>query len=84
MSFILSNHAEQERQRRGISLELVHSILNHPQQIVNEKYGRKAYQSQIDLRGKRFLLRAIVADNVDPAVVITVYLTSQISKYWRT
>jgi hypothetical protein len=30
-----------------------------------------------------FLLRAIVADNVDPAVVVTVYRTSKISKYWR-
>jgi hypothetical protein len=30
-----------------------------------------------------FLLRAIVDYRVDPAVVITVYRTSKIDKYWR-
>jgi len=46
---------------------------------------KKAYQSQVDFgQGKVFLLRAIVNDSVDPAVVITAYRTSKISKYWRS
>jgi len=28
------------------------------------------------------LLRAIVDDTVDPAIVVTVYRTSKIAKYW--
>jgi len=32
---------------------------------------------------KTFLLRAIVNDGVEPAVVITAYRTSKIEKYWR-
>jgi hypothetical protein len=32
--------------------------------------------------GKMFLLRAIVADDIDPAIVVTVYRISKISKYW--
>lgn len=33
--------------------------------------------------GKVFLVRAIVDDAVSPAVVVTVYRTAKISKYWR-
>ena len=42
------------------------------------------YQSKVDFgNGKIFLLRVIVVDNIDPAVVITTYKTSRIEKYWR-
>jgi hypothetical protein len=85
MKFKLSRHAQEEMQRRGIPLTLVESTLQHPQQIVPERAGKKAYQSQLDFGGGRiFLLRAIVDDSVDPAVVVTVYRTSKISKYWST
>lgn len=84
MNFIFSNHALQELQRRGIQRALVESVLNNPQQIVTEKEGKKAYQSQVDFGGgKIFLLRVIVADRIEPSVVVTVYRTSQIAKYWR-
>lgn len=43
-----------------------------------------AYQSQIEFHGKMFLLRVIVAQDVEPEVVVTVYRTSRIGKYWRT
>jgi hypothetical protein len=62
---------------------LVESILNAPQQIIAEKAGRKAYQSKVDFGGKTFLLRIIVNDDVDPAIVVTAYRTSKVEKYWR-
>jgi hypothetical protein len=31
-----------------------------------------------------FLLRVIVDDGVDPAVVVTVYRTTKIEKYWKS
>ena len=84
MRFRLSHHAQEEMQRRAIPLALLESVLKGPQQIVPEKSGKKAYQSQLDFGGGRiFLLRAIVADDVDPAIVVTVNRTSKISKYWR-
>ncbi len=83
MNFIFSNHALQELQRRGLQQNMVESVLNNPQQIIAEKEGRKAYQSQVDFGGgKIYLIRVIVADNSDPAVVITAYRTSKITKYW--
>ena len=85
MAFVFSRHAREEIARRNIPQILVDSVLNNPQQIVPEYGGRVAYQSQLDFGGGRvFLLRAIVIDTIDPAVVVTVYRTSRISKYWRT
>ena len=85
MKFKISQHASEEMQRRAIPLTLLETVLQNPQQVVPEYGGKKAYQSQIDFgEGKIFLLRAIVDDKVEPAIVITVYRTSKISKYWRT
>lgn len=84
MRFRLSNHALQEMERRGIPQGMLEAVLENPQQVVPEREGKKAYQSQIDFgEGRIFLLRAIVNDDIDPAVVITVYRTSNIQKYWR-
>ena len=84
MNFRLSNHAGEELPRRNIPRDLLDSVLDNPQQIVPERGGKKAYQSQLDFGGgKMFLLRAIVDDSTDPAVVVTVYRTSKIDKYWR-
>lgn len=85
MKFKISQHASEEMQRRAIPLTLLETVLQNPQQVVPEYGGKKAYQSQVDFgEGKIFLLRAIVDDKVAPAIVITVYRTSKISKYWRT
>jgi len=84
VKYKLSRHARLEMERRGISLDLLEQLLQNPQQIVAETRGKEAYQSIIDFgSGKRFLVRAIVADENDPPVVITVYRTSKIHKYWR-
>lgn len=84
MKFKLSNHALVEMERRGIPREMLERVLDNPQQVIVEREGKKAYQSQIDFGGGRmYLLRAIVNDALDPAVVITVYRTRNIQKYWR-
>ncbi|MGB7291271.1 MAG: DUF4258 domain-containing protein [Thermodesulfobacteriota bacterium] len=83
MKFRFSKHAKQEMVRRKISSELVESVLESPQQIISEKGSMKAYHSQIDFGGgKIFLLRVIINDNFEPPVVVTVYRTSKIEKYW--
>jgi mRNA-degrading endonuclease RelE of RelBE toxin-antitoxin system len=83
MEYNFSRHAQTEMERRKISVDLVESVLDNPQQVISEKEGRKAYQSKIDVGGRAFLLRVIVVDDVEPVVVITVYKTSKIDKYWR-
>ena len=84
MKFTFSAHALQECDRRGIRLDIAQSVLNNPQQIVPEKFGRQVYQSQIVFEKDRsFLLRIVVDTRVKPYMVITVYRTSKIDKYWR-
>jgi len=84
MQYRLSYHAQIEIERRSIPLTLVESVLGNPQQIILEREGRKVYQSKIDFgNGKIFLLRVIVVDSIEPALVVTVYRTSQIEKYWN-
>jgi Domain of unknown function (DUF4258) len=83
MRFQFSRHAQEEMERRSIPMSVLEAVLHTPQQILPEYGGKKAYQSLIEFSGKRCLLRAIVADDVDPAIVVTVYRTSKIAKYWR-
>ena len=84
MEFRLSRHAHEELERRGIPLNLLERLLQEPQQVIHEAPGKKVYQSKIDFGGgKIYLLRAIVSEECDPPLVITVYRTSKISKYWR-
>ena len=65
MNFKLSRHAKEEMQRRAIPLALLASVLQHSQQVIPERGGKKAYKSHLDFGGgKFFLLRAIVDDTV--------------------
>jgi hypothetical protein len=37
----------------------------------------------MEINGKRYLFRVMVNDTVNPPVVVTVYRTNKITKYWR-
>lgn len=85
MTFRISRHASEQIRRRGIPPGLLDSVLEQPQQIVPQPDGNHVYQSQLDFGGgQMYLLRAVVNDSVEPPVVVTVYRTSNINKYWRT
>jgi len=84
MDFELSEHARDELVLRSIPPVILKGLLDQPEQIVEEREGRQAYQSRIDFGGGRiFLVRAIVAVDVTPAIVVTVYRTRRIARYWR-
>jgi hypothetical protein len=73
--------------RRGIPLALVQGVMDHPEQrLVDEsRTGRWIYQSRLRFEdGKMYLLRVVVAEDEQPPVIITVYRTSKIEKYWST
>ena len=83
MSFNLSNHARQELARRDIALAEVEAVLAAPGQIVPEHGGIVCYQSQTTCDRKPCLLRVMVNEAGEPKVVVTIYRTSKISKYWQ-
>lgn len=82
MSFRLSNHARQELARRDIALADVEAVMKEPEQSVQEHGGIVCYQSLATHSGKPCLLRVMVNEDADPVVIVTVYRTSKISKYW--
>jgi len=67
----VSTHAEEEIERRAISLALVEAVLEKPDQVVPEPGVLNAYQSQFDIGGMMFLPPVIVDDSADPAIVVT-------------
>lgn len=84
MRYRISRHAMEEMDRRGISPELLDSVLLVPEQTVPGKDGLTIFQSLTKFSdGRVFLVRAVVNTIVDPIVVVTVYRTSKIDKYWR-
>ncbi|NCQ94800.1 MAG: DUF4258 domain-containing protein [Microcystis novacekii Mn_MB_F_20050700_S1] len=85
MNYQLSLHAQEQIEQREIPLAMVESVLVSPQQLIPQSDGTKVYQSQLDWgKGKIYLLRLVVRDELEPWLVVTVYKTSKISKYWRT
>ncbi|MGB3517294.1 MAG: DUF4258 domain-containing protein [Elainellaceae cyanobacterium] len=84
MNFRFSNHALEEMEKRKVPISFVEAILENPQQTLQQDEEITIYQSQFDFgTGKLYLLRVFINITVDPAVVVTVYRTSQIKKYWR-
>jgi len=83
LRYQLSTHAQEEIERRRIPQEWVESVLEKPDQVVLERGALKACQSKREISGKMFLLRVIVDDGADPAVVVTAYRTTKIEKYWK-
>ena len=84
MNFEFSKHAETELVLRKIPRAMAEEVLRQPQQIVTERAPRKAYQSKVEFGDdKTFLLRVIVDDTVEPAIVVTLYRTTKINKYWK-
>lgn len=82
-AFTLSRHTRDEMERRGITSAAVEAVLLDPEQVVPGYGGLRVYQSRLEMEGKTYLVRAVVNDEVDPNVVVTVYRTSKITKYWR-
>lgn len=68
--------------KRNIPETLITEILSKPQKIIDQN-GKKVYQSIVFIDGSKFLVMIFVNTQKKPNVVITVYLTSKISKYWR-
>ncbi len=80
----LSRHAEDEMARRQIPRAWVESVLDDPNQRIQQSALMEILQSRFAAEnGKMYLLRAVVATDKDRPVVVTIYRTSKIEKYWR-
>ena len=81
--FILSKHAKEQLAIRKIDEGLVWKTVEKPQQEIEGGSGKKIYQSVIDEENGSYLIRVFVNVAKHPKVIITVYKTSKIQKYWE-
>ena len=84
MDVIVTDHARFEIQRRGIEETDVIAVINKPQQRIPSLKGGLVLQSKYfdKIEGKDMLLRVIGKESPKGFVLITVYKTSKIEKYW--
>lgn len=62
---------------------MVEDAVINPEQIV-EGYGdRKVAHKKVFIYDKEYLLRAVYEETEEMIVVVTAYLTSQVSRYWK-
>lgn len=80
MSIVLSKHAKEQINLRGISEEIVWSIL-HSSNFFGIEDGLSVYQGTVSENNKMYLIRIFVNERVNPNLVVTVYKTSKINKY---
>ncbi len=83
MKFEFSKHALAQMKLRNISKEKVESMLRNPGQIITQGKN-KIYQSIItENPDEKYLIRAFVNENKTPPLIITVYRTTKINKYYE-
>ena len=85
MDFIFSKHAEEQVPRRNISRDTVIDTVLHPAQtLVDDEFsGMKIFQSLTKEYGQVFLLRVFVNVERHPNIIVTLYKTSKIKKYYE-
>lgn len=87
MHYHLSKHVVEQAELRDIPIDIITTVLNQPDQIVNDESadeGQKVYQSIIDFGEKgTYLVRVFVNTQRQPNVVKSVYKTSKIRKYYE-
>jgi hypothetical protein len=82
MTYYLTQHAQKEMLRRGITDGQVAKVLASPEAIIPEKYGCHAYQALLHFDSEQpYMVRVIVDTSKNPLTVITVYRSSKIEKY---
>ena len=80
MRFRFSDHAAEDR---DIPSEMVLQVAMNPEQTYNNDVDETVCQSKVTFGDKIYLLRVFVNFTENPSVIISVYRTSKIEKYWR-
>lgn len=80
----ISEHAQEQIVDREVPPELFEQVLRNPEQIITRPDARFTLQSRVKWQGRDYLLRIVAATDVDPVVIVTVYFTSRIEKYWAS
>ncbi len=81
MKYKLSKHAIERAERRSLSLSLVDEVVSNPDSIIIRDNCVNVFQKIINDGKNNYLYRVFVNICKKPALIITVYKTSNIKKY---
>jgi len=86
MNIVFSKHSCEQMFRRGINHETVMRVVSQPDQTIadNDEPTIIIYQSLVKEDNQMFLLRVFVNREKLPNVIVTVYKTTKISKYYES
>lgn len=70
-------------ERRGIPELWVIETMNYPGQLVDGYGGRQVAHRKYMIGDKESLLRVVYEEKEEMSEIATVYLTSQITRYWE-
>jgi len=86
MIILFSKHALEQMSRRGINRETVLMTASQPDQKIEDKDDIEIIicQSLIKESDQMFLLRVFVNKYKQPNVIVTLYKTTKISKYYES
>jgi hypothetical protein len=82
MDFVYSNHAIEQMYARNINQATVETIIENPLQIILE-VDKKIFHGIIEEDNTKYLIRIFVNRLKQPNLIITVYKTSKIDKYYE-
>ncbi|MCX6287266.1 MAG: DUF4258 domain-containing protein [Bacteroidetes bacterium] len=82
MDYIFSQHALEQMSKRDIPKETVENILRNPDQKALQA-DLTVFQSIERSESSEFLIRVFVNLRKSPPLVVTVYKTSKIDKYYE-
>jgi len=86
MNFIFSKHAEEQMVRRSLKRSVVEAVFLKPEQVLEDENDEdiKIYQSIVKEGDILFLYRVFVNTKVQPNMIVTLYKTTKIDKYYES
>ena len=84
MTVSFSPHAVGRMIERELDGSLVLDVVEHPQQLIEEEGAKIAQRRFFDPEvGKEYLIRVFFVEQEGARVIVSVYRTSRVQKYWR-
>jgi hypothetical protein len=83
MRVVLTRHAQLQVAMRKLDPALVEKVASQPEQITPAYEGLRWAQSRYNQQGRGYLLRVLFREQGDVRIVVTIYPTSQVAKYWE-
>lgn len=86
MDFVFSKHAEEQLIRRSLDRNIVEAVVSNPEQMVEDESDANItiLQSIVKEDGKLFLYRVFVNMESLPNMIVTLYRTTKIEKYYES